>query len=257
VRKAPRHGFTSNSLYSRGWFFQEWLLSPRIVHFNEAEMVWECSEETYCECGQTWWSPITYMKQQATSIAINKPNTYAKPTEQWHDLIEQYSQLDLTFSKDKFPAFAGVAQWMQAGGSARYVAGLWEDSLFDDLVWSRSSKANLKKKTVPWRAPTWSWAAIESPVTWVWPAFNDPGKMEIFEIPLERHPALRVVKVTAQPRGPTQFGEILTALLEVHGQLHKVRISVVAGKDVIRVGRHNLEPCFDYDWRNENDFDAK
>jgi heterokaryon incompatibility protein (HET) len=38
-------------LLSRGWVFQERYLSPRVLHFCKEEMVWECIEETTCECG--------------------------------------------------------------------------------------------------------------------------------------------------------------------------------------------------------------
>ena len=39
------------SLLTRGWVFQERILSPRILHFCEKEMAWECKSETLCECG--------------------------------------------------------------------------------------------------------------------------------------------------------------------------------------------------------------
>ena len=38
-------------LLSRGWVFQEKLLSPRILHFCSTELVWECRELSVCECG--------------------------------------------------------------------------------------------------------------------------------------------------------------------------------------------------------------
>jgi hypothetical protein len=38
-------------LLTRGWAFQERLLSPRVLHICESELVWECREATTCECG--------------------------------------------------------------------------------------------------------------------------------------------------------------------------------------------------------------
>ena len=38
-------------LLSRGWVFQERVLSPRVLHFCADEMVWECNSATRCECG--------------------------------------------------------------------------------------------------------------------------------------------------------------------------------------------------------------
>ncbi|KAH8782076.1 heterokaryon incompatibility protein-domain-containing protein [Hyaloscypha finlandica] len=38
-------------LLSRGWAFQERILSPRVLHFCKDELLWECREESICECG--------------------------------------------------------------------------------------------------------------------------------------------------------------------------------------------------------------
>lgn len=38
-------------LLTRGWAFQERLLSPRVLHICKSELVWECREASKCECG--------------------------------------------------------------------------------------------------------------------------------------------------------------------------------------------------------------
>lgn len=38
-------------LFQRGWALQERLLSPRILHYTQDELVWECLGSTSCECG--------------------------------------------------------------------------------------------------------------------------------------------------------------------------------------------------------------
>ncbi|KAK4441926.1 heterokaryon incompatibility protein-domain-containing protein [Podospora aff. communis PSN243] len=38
-------------LLTRGWAFQERVLSPRVLHFLQKELVWECWAQTICECG--------------------------------------------------------------------------------------------------------------------------------------------------------------------------------------------------------------
>lgn len=38
-------------LLSRGWVFQERILSPRVLHFSKGELIWECGATTSCECG--------------------------------------------------------------------------------------------------------------------------------------------------------------------------------------------------------------
>lgn len=42
---------SESPLLSRGWVFQERVLSPRVLHFCKQELVWECGQESSCECG--------------------------------------------------------------------------------------------------------------------------------------------------------------------------------------------------------------
>lgn len=67
VRPAHRHWTlpsTSASqpywpLLSRGWVFQEILLSPRVIHVGRTELIWESATQIQCECGAS----ITGLKQ--------------------------------------------------------------------------------------------------------------------------------------------------------------------------------------------------
>ncbi|PPJ52350.1 hypothetical protein CBER1_09848 [Cercospora berteroae] len=42
---------TRYPLFGRGWAWQERLLSPRVLHFTDTEVVWECLDSISCECG--------------------------------------------------------------------------------------------------------------------------------------------------------------------------------------------------------------
>lgn len=43
-------------LLTHAWVFQERLLSTWILHFHAEEMIWECQEESACECGYFSWT---------------------------------------------------------------------------------------------------------------------------------------------------------------------------------------------------------
>jgi len=45
--KSPWEG--NNSLSKRAWVLQEWLLSPRVMHFTENQMYWKCQQEHLAE----------------------------------------------------------------------------------------------------------------------------------------------------------------------------------------------------------------
>lgn len=53
---------------------------------------------------------------------------------QWRKIVGDYSGLNLVFKKDRLPATSGAARDMQPM-RGRYLAGLWEDTFFDDIIW--------------------------------------------------------------------------------------------------------------------------
>jgi hypothetical protein len=85
--------------------------------------------------------------------------------DRWHEIVEEYSYLDLTFEKDKFPAISGIAKQMQCVRDVKYLAGLWEDNLVEDLLWRTFALS--AERPSKWRAPTWSWASINGRIQYV------------------------------------------------------------------------------------------
>lgn len=70
-------------LLSRGWAFQERILSPRVLHFCKDELVWECREESICECGSLPAFPETkkqsYVpRNEATLLLTSRRKTWRR-----------------------------------------------------------------------------------------------------------------------------------------------------------------------------------
>jgi hypothetical protein len=64
-------------LLKRGWVCQERLLSPRVLHFCEKELIWECRESSSCQC--SCFKPLIrlkkgYMEVFRRSTSINNNN---------------------------------------------------------------------------------------------------------------------------------------------------------------------------------------
>jgi hypothetical protein len=53
-------------LLKRGWVCQERLLSPRVLHFCEKELVWECRESSSCQC--SCFNPPVHIKQRYMEV---------------------------------------------------------------------------------------------------------------------------------------------------------------------------------------------
>ena len=88
----------------------------------------------------------------------------------WLDLAEEYSALALTFGRDKLPALSGAAKRSSHFKSGDvYLAGLWKSQLPRSLAWE-IPRDNLKKhpEDDEWTTPSWSWASVETPFTFVY-----------------------------------------------------------------------------------------
>jgi hypothetical protein len=40
-------------LFRQGWYFQERILAPRMLHFANRELIYHCREGKECECGRS------------------------------------------------------------------------------------------------------------------------------------------------------------------------------------------------------------
>lgn len=140
VRRTMKHWerlWASNSaavfpLLSRAWAFQERLLAPRVVHFSQNELVWECAEQGDCQCGG-YFVPSNPKSRDWTS------------KDSWRSAVELFTTLHLTVEQDRLPAFFGFADFyaQSVGASLKtdYLAGLWKKSLHIDLLWRIDSSA--------------------------------------------------------------------------------------------------------------------
>lgn len=164
-------------LDTRGWALQERLSARRVVHFYDAEMVWECEGETRCECGrlsdrhrllESGRLPLKMRVAQGMVAAARSGD--ARSVEEafgaWVDLVQQYTRRALTKDEDKLPAIGGLARMFSEGRTlGRYLAGVWEGALLPCLLW-RVEDARRVRRPRTYVAPSWSWAGLVGRVNW-------------------------------------------------------------------------------------------
>lgn len=190
-----RSHFSSFPLLTRGWVYQERLLSPRILHFGPRELIWECTEQTICECFGTHQQGIyTHPKLTHSGALLDaSPTTAVNLFWRWRQMVMEYTSLDLTRVSDLLPALGGIALDMGRFRHVRYLAGLWEDSLVGDMCWSTwayyahniaaTERQLACRKGDPsaeeWRAPSWSWASCNAEIEYSDVVdFTDDAKVE-------------------------------------------------------------------------------
>ncbi|KAF2710084.1 HET-domain-containing protein, partial [Pleomassaria siparia CBS 279.74] len=150
---------TNFPLLSRAWVFQERILSPRVLHFGEGELLWECLEEYTCECTSDIQVFPNYPKSHHSRILESFSEVDIPAV--WRQLVSEYSRLDITYPSDRLPALMGIVEPMRKVNQSRIVAGCWESCLFYDMLWSCTAK-HLHYIPLPRPDPTvpsWSWMA--------------------------------------------------------------------------------------------------
>lgn len=80
-------------------------------------------------------------------------------------LLCQYTRARLTTSSDKLAAISEIAREMQRHlvGKDHYVAGIWKNYLVPSLFWE-VVPSRLNTQPSEYRAPSWSWASVDSPL---------------------------------------------------------------------------------------------
>ncbi|KAI1165923.1 heterokaryon incompatibility protein-domain-containing protein [Nemania serpens] len=194
-------------LFQRAWAFQERLLSQRIVHFLKTEIVFECEESLWCECGE----------KDSYEDSKHDKEVYRSST--WEELVEQYVSRNLTYPTDMLPAISAIARDYDMKGG--YIAGLTHEKIFSNLLWQiktpRDLDGELTTASPPGRpsvyvAPTFSWASIIARVEWVKGLSNYQPvcSLENFATTLEN------------PLDP--FGRVLNGYITLRGPVMEVNL---------------------------------
>lgn len=168
-------------LLLRAWTYQERLVSSRVIFLTESEMIYQCLCHVTCECGseiQDYYpqedKPYDLKKRKiglATQGVFDNSTKYEHGARIWrHDVVTEYSALVLSDPRDRLPAIGAIAEQFQASRVGdQYLAGLWSNTLLEDLLWICQGffDRNFAFKEALERyagLPTWSWASVRSPV---------------------------------------------------------------------------------------------
>ncbi|KAF2239859.1 HET-domain-containing protein [Viridothelium virens] len=118
-------------LVERAWALQEHLLSPRVIQFATHELVWECWEHSSCCCGRLNHSKL------ARSFLLRPTSNqegFDELTKTWRNVLHAYSSGATTDPGDKLPALSGLAHSLEDRMGSRYLAGLWDRNLVNELL---------------------------------------------------------------------------------------------------------------------------
>jgi len=188
-----------SKLHSRGWVFQERMMSTALLHFSHEQMFWECRYGWFSECGgsgdRRGESPLGMFRPRPEfsylrSATAPKAPLPEPPFTMWYYWVEEYTRKELTFDGDKLPAMAGLADIFGRSVPGNYVAGLWQEDLINGLLWSaardidsvhilisESERYFQLKSPSNRKSPSWSWLAVDGPVKFFAPHLRPNPKV--------------------------------------------------------------------------------
>ncbi|KAJ3546448.1 hypothetical protein NM208_g1991 [Fusarium decemcellulare] len=160
----------NDHLSRRAWCLQERVLSPRVLEYSRWPC-WRCNVGTMSDGGFYLLDERSGPEErQLTRILCDQREskvdlfTLNQLYGAWYKLLNEYTKRNISVPSDRLPAIGGIASRISHITGVKYVAGLWENNLLHDLMW-KCSPGEWKHRPETWRAPSWSWASIEGPVS--------------------------------------------------------------------------------------------
>ncbi|KAH0553089.1 hypothetical protein GP486_006719 [Trichoglossum hirsutum] len=206
---------TFGPLSERAWVLQERMFSRGILHYGKEQMFWECqsalrNESTLEDVSRgNILDPAFYEHNLRIPF---KPSKRALTLLQWYGIIEDYTTRKMTRDMDKLPALSGLANEAQKQFGVPYLAGLWNDKLHIGLSWSVLHNSSGRRPLI-YRAPSWSWAAVDGPISYQYLNGYTPTSDGFVES------AIDVIEAHTEIAASDQFGQVVGGRIVLSGQL--------------------------------------
>lgn len=180
-------GLLNSHWATRGWTFQEQLLSKRSIIFLDEDVFWDCQlsvwwledgTTTSAEDAEDPYHPAYRLDGETDRYLAHKLSTISTPDfSLYQELICRYNHRDLTYAQDALRTFSGVLAAFARGFPGGFISGL--PALFFDsvLLWQPFRKAKRRVVDVSFQnlapnspLPSWSWIG--------WQCLIDPESLQ-------------------------------------------------------------------------------
>jgi hypothetical protein len=154
-------------LLRRAWCLQEDLLLMRKLYYARDQLYWECDHLAVSE------DDLADPELPLSFAASSSPSNIEESESAWRASIAWYKRvISLDYSRrvatkatDRLVAVAGLARHLANTVKSRYLAGLWEVSVLQGLLWQ--TRPVMKEGIKTHCAPSWSWASQEVETEWM------------------------------------------------------------------------------------------
>lgn len=156
-------------LHTRGWVVQERAFSPRTLYFSSIDIFWECCSEKSFEPEHSIHRNLAdYFAHGRIKSDINRAlrNTDGSLLwhKQWWNLVNNYTQCELSFSTDRWPAMSSCAKMFSLVSGSRLMCGMWDAQMIKEIMWETSIEQTKRTQDRPNLGfPSWSWLSNNHP----------------------------------------------------------------------------------------------
>lgn len=170
---------THGELDTRGWAFQEKILSRRIISITKEGIFWDClrysasDRRPLCILGD--FSPgFRDVDDRKFKVMLLAPHSSAMPATlpkqecywHWRKAVKEYTGRVLTSNRDRHIALAGITAKFCSVLGDECVLGIWRNDALRSLLWSvdNSNEGTITAPAGTIKGPSWSWVSIDKPI---------------------------------------------------------------------------------------------
>jgi Heterokaryon incompatibility protein (HET) len=179
----PKYYCAKSTYTTRGWTYQEEILSSRRLYLYHSHAAFQCCtiryrdvldkrEDVHLEKNYVDWmkNPVSILQYQFGSSKTRQALPFdAEAYESYNNAVSEFSHRQLTFPEDTINAFSGVMRVMEKLFGTRFCKGLPEAFIDAALLWSSQPKGrhynyengpetHLKIYLRRPEFPSWSWS---------------------------------------------------------------------------------------------------
>ncbi|KAH6663085.1 heterokaryon incompatibility protein-domain-containing protein [Halenospora varia] len=250
IREFPtalNQALRETEICKRGWTMQERALSSRILHFTPHQIFWQCTTTEHSEDGRNkeeMWGQNDhrlYLREELDPVELRQA---------WYRIVDEHKDLALTNPGDRLPALAGIAKAYHRQFKCKYLAGLWECHLPENLLWISNDIGPVIDHGKG-KVPSWSW--INAPGSIM--HSHKTGYYDDSEILV----TVEYATVEANNVDNEFLGYIRDAKIGLRGIIKKVKCLVPSfGKSDLReVDDADDQEYKDYNWQDSINFDRE
>ncbi|KAM6529565.1 hypothetical protein FALCPG4_007695 [Fusarium falciforme] len=221
-------GHPHDPLDTRGWTFQEEVLSSRYIKFTKDDIQWKSNAGSACQCGRQPSKAYHGLWQVSSPTSLDERS--------WESLVEEFSHRLFTKDTDKLVSLSSLARKMAPrfpalDGQTPYVAGLWRRTLVQQLKWYAAGE--LGRYSDRYVAPSFSWASL---------SFYRRGVE--FSLPLAHILCEAVDASTTPVYQGNQFGAVSRGTITLYGRHIYYTIRFQEGKSKMFI-RQEMTPALE------------